>query len=217
MNKIKWYELKDTGDFEKADFSYPLPDGFLSSSFLTCEMESARKLIIEELKIKPELGAWIEKIGKNWQNVIVIWEKKELSDLEKFEQIYNELFQEKDTVYTHAQKTLDCLCNVALAINTNRNEKLLDAVYLFACTYERLLIKSKQSDKNSKAGKQSAKVRAKAKEEAYALWQKLELHKYNIEYIKRNLLPLAQKYGRSDSIVSFWVSEFKKADANKQC
>lgn len=70
--------------------------------------------------------------------------------------------------------------------------------------------------RTSKAGKQSAKSRLEAKEEAFALWQKLELHKYKDEYTKEHLLPIAKKYCRTERTIKAWIKEFNKR-SNEQC
>lgn len=194
MEKIKWYELKDTGDFEKADFSYPLPDGFLSSSFLTFQLEEARCFIIERLKIEPKLEVGREFGRMLRGSIVIVMKEKELFNIEKQKRFYEDspkctlVYQNpegsccvaKDSFYTLAQDTLESLCLVAIAKNTNK-KGLLDAVYHFASTYEQFSIANDLRKKTSIAGEARSKKYKDTKQKVFEYAQDL-LNKSKTKY-----------------------------------
>lgn len=179
MKKIKWYEIKNYDDIEKANFNYQLPKNFYQYPFyFISEMERARKLIIDELKIAPKLKEERDKFVEHLQYISIVWARKDLSNEEKFN-LCSQHWDGKETIELLAQRVLERLC--VLVIHINDFEYLLDSIYLFSDAYTRFLHKLEQSERNSKAGKASYKKYESLKQKTFEYAQDL-LNKSKTKY-----------------------------------
>lgn len=217
---IEWFNITDLKQIDNEDinFNVSLPSGIIKNdNSLSFFLEIARQELIDFLPnpdlstLKKERNAMLAAIYEKWVNKTAP-SSSEGDEIADFVQDFYSLLRE-------AAECFEGLCLLIYYIK-NETQGVYTAIYNFANNYggfhARLQELEDRKKRTSKAGKQSAKKRLEAKEEAFALWQKLELHKYKDEYAKEQLLPIATKYCRTERTIKAWIKEFNKK-SNEQC
>lgn len=165
---------------------------------------------LKEIKTPLLSDSTIEFLNKYRKSNLLWCYRSNPDELEQFEDfiftsgLSRPLLEIDELLAAVKNKETKDVCDLLLSITKDIQERI------DACR------KWDKRKKCSKAGKQSANSRLKAKEKAYALWQEQELYKYKTEYAKERLAPIAKEYCRTETTIKAWIKDFNKK-SNKQC